>query len=185
MKLSDSDRSFLLSIAKKSVEYGAEHHKLIKIDYENCSKKLLDKAAVFVTLFKDKKLRGCIGSLEPKMSLAENVVKNAYAAAFEDYRFSSVEKSELSFIEYHISILNKPEEILFSSEKDLLKKIRPGIDGLILEEKNKRATFLPSVWNSLNTTTDFLNELKKKAGFTANYFSKTIKVFRYTVENIP
>jgi AmmeMemoRadiSam system protein A len=107
---------------------------------------------------------------------------NAWAAAFTDSRFMPLAASELDDLDVHISILGTPEEIEFDSEQDLVNKIRPGVDGLILEEGFNRGTFLPSVWESVADTREFLNHLKMKAGLPANYWSDTIRIKRYTVE---
>ena len=89
---------------------------------------------------------------------------------------------ELEDLDVHITILGKPEPMVFSSEDDLVKQLRPGIDGLILEAGFNKGTFLPSVWQSLSDSREFLNHLKLKAGLPANYWSEQMKVQRYTVE---
>ncbi|MGW8227546.1 MAG: AmmeMemoRadiSam system protein A, partial [Gammaproteobacteria bacterium] len=109
--------------------------------------------------------------------------QNAYAAAFEDTRFPPLSAAEYDQLEYHISILNPAEAIEFESEADLLQQLQPGIDGLILEERGRRATFLPSVWESLPQAADFLRHLKMKAGLAPDYWSNTLHAQRYTVED--
>jgi len=91
---------------------------------------------------------------------------------------------ELDDLEVHISILSPAEEMTFGSELDLLAQLRPHVDGLILQEGSHRATFLPSVWESLHAPMQFLQQLKLKAGLPAAYWSKTIKAYRYTTESI-
>ncbi len=61
--------------------------------------------------------------------------------------------------------------------------MRPGVDGLILEEGNHRGTFLPAVWESLPSPEDFLRQLKQKAGLPVDYWSNNIRVKRYTTES--
>jgi AmmeMemoRadiSam system protein A len=143
---------------------------------------LMEKRATFVTLTIGGRLRGCIGMLEACRPLAEDVAANACAAAFEDPRFPPLTKKEFEKLEIHISVLSPPEELAFSSEADVLNQIRPGIDGLILQEGFRRGTFLPSVWEELPTKELFWAHLKLKAGLPANYWSKTLRVFRYTTE---
>lgn len=87
-------------------------------------------------------------------------------------------------MEIHLSILTKPELIKFDSEEDLLRQIRPNIDGLILQEGAQRGTFLPSVWESLPEPHDFLCHLKQKAGFDPDYWSDSVKVYRYKCDII-
>ncbi len=145
----------------------------------------MQKRATFVTLTIGGQLRGCIGMLEACRPLAEDVANNAYAAAFEDPRFPPLTKKEFEKLEIHISVLSPPEEMLFSSEEDLLRQIRPGIDGLILQEGFRRGTFLPSVWGELPEKELFWAHLKLKAGLSAAYWADTVRVFRYTTEYFP
>jgi AmmeMemoRadiSam system protein A len=146
---------------------------------------LMEERATFVTLTIGGRLRGCIGMLEAYRSLAEDVAENAHAAAFEDPRFDPLTKKEFEKLEIHISVLSPPEELTFSSEEDVLRQIRPGTDGLILQEGFRRGTFLPSVWEELPAKELFWAHLKRKAGLPANYWSDTLRVFRYTTEYFP
>lgn len=146
---------------------------------------LTEIRATFVTLTIQGRLRGCIGMLKAVRPLIEDVAANACSAAFRDPRFSPVTKEELDKLEIHISVLSPPEEIFFSSEQELLTKIRPGIDGLILQDGPAQGTFLPSVWEQLPQKEQFLAHLKLKAGLPHNYWSDTIRVFRYTAEYFP
>lgn len=146
---------------------------------------LMQKRATFVTLTIGGRLRGCIGMLEACRPLAEDVAENARAAAFEDPRFPPLTLPELAKLEIHISILSPSEEMVFSSESDLLRQIRPGVDGLILQAGFRRGTFLPSVWAELPEKELFLTHLKLKAGLPADYWSDTLRVFRYTTDCFP
>ncbi len=148
----------------------------------NIPDELMEERATFVTIELDGRLRGCIGMLEACRPLAEDVAHNARAAAFKDPRFPPVSSTEFESLEIHISVLSPPEEITFSSETDLLAQIRPGIDGLILQEGFHRGTFLPSVWEELSEKEQFLAHLKLKAGLPNTYWSDTLRVFRYTTE---
>ena len=145
---------------------------------------LKEERATFVTLTIDGNLRGCIGMLEACRPLAEDVAENAVSAAFHDPRFPPLCADEFENLEIHISVLSSPEEMIFSSEEDLLRQIRPGIDGLILQEGFQKGTFLPSVWEELPETEMFFEHLKLKAGLPAGYGSDTLRVFRYTAETI-
>jgi uncharacterized protein len=146
---------------------------------------LREERATFVTLTMDGALRGCIGMLEACRPLAEDVAENAKAAAFRDPRFPPLSEEEFEKIDIHISVLSPPEEITFSSEAGLLEQIRPGTDGLILQEGSRRGTFLPSVWEELPDKEQFLTHLKMKAGLPGSYWSGTLRVFRYTAEYFP
>ena len=180
--LSTENQLLLRELAYKSIRHGLETGKALEINIIEYPAELQAKKATFVTLHRNNELRGCIGILEPLRPLAEDIAYNAWAAAFSDSRFMPVSASELDDLDIHISILGTPEEMNFTSEDDLVKQIRPGVDGLILEKGFNKGTFLPSVWDSLTDSHEFLNHLKLKAGLPADYWSDNIKIKRYTVE---
>ena len=180
--LTQENRQILRELAYSSIRHGLEAGKALEIDISQYPAELQTKKATFVTLHRNTELRGCIGMLKPVRPLAEDIAYNAWAAAFTDNRFMPVKADELDELDIHISILGTPEAMEFTSEDDLLHQIRPGTDGLILEEGLKRGTFLPSVWESLTDAREFLNHLKLKAGLPAGYWSDSIKIQRYTVE---
>ena len=175
-------RQQLHDIAYASIKSGLTSGKASSIDLSKMDTALNTKRATFVTLQKHGELRGCIGMLEPIRPLAEDVAHNAFAAAFSDPRFPPLQAHELEQLDIHISILGTPEKMLFDSEDDLLAQIRPNIDGLIMEEGQRHGTFLPSVWESLAKPRDFLNHLKMKSGLPENYWSDSIVIHRYSVE---
>ena len=180
--LSTENQALLRELAYKSIRHGLETGKALEINITEYPTELQAKKATFVTLHRNKELRGCIGILEPVRPLAADIAYNAWAAAFSDSRFMPVNTDELDELDIHISILGKPEKMDFMSEDDLVEQIRPGIDGLILEKGFNKGTFLPSVWDSLTDSHEFLNHLKLKAGLPANYWSDDIKIKRYAVE---
>ena len=180
--MDENKKQQLHEIAINSIIHGLNTGKPLSLNLDDYDDDLRIKQATFVTLHKQDQLRGCIGTLEPHRPLAEDIAHNAFAAAFSDYRFSAVTTDEVDQLDVHISILATPEDIEFSSEEDLIEQLRPGIDGLILEENNHRGTFLPSVWDSVTDKRDFLNHLKQKSGLASNYWSNTIRIQRYTVE---
>jgi AmmeMemoRadiSam system protein A len=177
-------RQLLLSIARDSIERGLKKNAGRVTPPGDLPPELTEKRATFVTLTIGGHLRGCIGMLEACRPLAEDVASNACAAAFEDPRFPPLTKKEFDRLEIHISVLSPPEELTFSSEEDLLNQIRPGVDGLILQEGFQKGTFLPSVWEQLPETKMFWEHLKMKAGLPPGYWSATLRVFRYTAETI-
>jgi len=180
----EKEKQILLTLVKNSIKYGLENKKVLPIQLSDYPERLQEKRASFITLEINDKLRGCIGCLEAYQPLVLDIANNAYRAAFCDPRFPPITKKELPLLTWHISILSCAEPILFSSEKDLLNKIRPRIDGLIFSDCGQRATFLPSVWDSLETPKEFLQALKGKAGFDKDYWSDTVKVERYTTITI-
>jgi hypothetical protein len=133
-----------------------------------------------VTLHENGELRGCIGALQAYQPLAADVAEHAHAAAFNDPRFPPVAEPELALLHISISVLGAPEPMQFESEQDLLRQLRPGEDGLILQDGPNRGTFLPSVWGSLPDRNDFWRHLKAKAGLPPGHWSDTLKVSRYT-----
>lgn len=184
MSLTKPQQIMLLKLARESIAHGLKNGKALTINPDDYPPELRVLRATFVTLERQHELRGCIGMLEAVRPLVEDVVENAFAAAFADRRFLPLADDELADLELHISILSPAEEMTFSSEADLISQLRPNIDGLILKEGGHRATFLPSVWESLHTPEQFLQHLKQKAGFSASYWSNTLKAYRYTTESI-
>ncbi len=138
--------------------------------------------ATFVTLTQKGQLRGCIGSLEAHRPLSDDLLENARAAAFRDPRFPPLEADELPHTRVEVSILSPAEPMTFTDQADLLRQLRPGVDGLILEHGHHRGTFLPQVWEQLPRPADFLAHLKRKAGLAADFWAPDLKVSRYTVE---
>lgn len=178
-------QQLLLGIARNAISRRLGISDKKNSDSETLPGELMKKRATFVTLTIGGRLRGCIGMLEACRPLAKDVAENAIAAAFEDPRFPPLTKKEFEKLEIHISILSPSEEIKFYSEADLLRQIRPGVDGLILQEGFRRGTFLPSVWEELPKKELFWAHLKLKAGLPANYWSDTLRIFRYTAECFP
>lgn len=139
--------------------------------------------ATFVTLTKGGELRGCVGALEAQRPLAEDVAANARAAAFEDSRFKPLTQDELARTEIEVSLLSTPKTLAFEDQNDLLRKLRPGIDGVILEhpDEGRRGTFLPQVWEDLSDPAHFIARLRLKAGIGAETDLRRCKVRRYRV----
>ncbi len=137
--------------------------------------------ATFVTLKQDGELRGCIGSLEAHRLLAIDVRRNALAAAFNDPRFAPLVAPELAVTTVEVSLLSPVSRVEVADEEDLLARLEPGVDGIVLELGRRRATFLPQVWESLPDPRDFIGALKRKAGMPASFWSPEMRVSRYTV----
>jgi len=184
MSLTKEQGQTLLQVAQKSIQHGLDKSQPLEVEVLDYAKELRETRATFVTLEIDNKLRGCIGTLVAVRPLVSDVAYHAYAAAFSDPRFPGLGRDEFPLLDIHISILSEPEPIDFDSEEDLIQKIRPGKDGLILTEGMYKGTFLPSVWESLSHPRDFLRHLKQKAGLPQNYWSDSIEVQRYTTESI-
>lgn len=184
MSLTKEPSEILLQLAKQAIWHGLETGKPLTVEPRNYAPQLQEQRATFVTLEIDNHLRGCIGTIVAFQPLVSDVAYHAYAAAFTDPRFTKLQREEFPQLEIHIAILSKPELIHCHSESHLLQQLRPGIDGVIITAGKQRATFLPSVWESLTEPHEFLMHLKRKAGLDPYYWSDTLKVERYTVESI-
>ncbi|MBT8339128.1 MAG: AmmeMemoRadiSam system protein B [Desulfatitalea sp.] len=125
------------------------------------------RSSTFVTLKIGDNLRGCIGSLTARNSLAESVRANAVNAAFHDPRFHPLQETELAQVNIEVSVLTQPQPLTYADGKDLVAKLRPGVDGVILRKGNASATFLPQVWEQLPRPEAFLGHLCAKAGLPA------------------
>ena len=180
---SDAQKNQMLQLAKDAIGWGLRYGRPLTVNVADYDDALREPGACFVTLNRHGQLRGCIGSLEARRSLVEDISENAYAAAFRDPRFNPLQASELEDLKLSISVLSPAQPMHFSSEQDLLSQIRPGVDGLILEHGYHRGTFLPSVWEQLPNPVDFLRHLKQKAGLPADFWADDIRVSRYHTES--
>jgi AmmeMemoRadiSam system protein A len=142
---------------------------------------LREPGATFVTLRRLGELRGCVGSILAYRPLLEDVWRNAQASAFHDTRFPPVEPEELPGIAVEVSLLSPPEPLAAASEAEALRRLRPGVDGVIFESGEYRSTFLPQVWEQLPDPRDFLDHLKAKAGLPRGFWSPEVRLSRYTV----
>ena len=175
-------REALLEVARSAIDHGLAHDRDLEVDATAFVRALQEPRATFVTLKRCGQLRGCVGSLEARRPLIADVAGNAYAAAFRDPRFGPLARQESLDLHISVSVLSPPEPLTCIAEADLLRQLRPGIDGLILELGPSRGTFLPSVWESLPEPRTFLQQLKLKAGLPSDYWSDQVHVWRYTSE---
>ncbi len=176
-------RWMLLELAARSIQHGLSDGEPLQPNLLDYPTALRDLRATFVTLEMGGTLRGCIGALTPVRPLVEDVAHNAFAAAFEDPRFPGLASEELWRLEIHVSVLSPTEPLDCISEADLLRQIRPGVDGLILEDGGRRGTFLPSVWEQLPSPAQFFEHLRLKAGMPAGHWSDSLQVSRYTTQS--
>ena len=182
----DQHGDTLMMVAAKAIQNTLAKKGPLRINLASFPKELQDHGACFVTLNKDGKLRGCIGSIQAWRPLVTDVAENACKAAFQDTRFPNLSAQELtdSDISLHISVLSPQSPMSFSSEEDLVSQLRPGVDGIVLVEGKKRGVFLPVVWESLPEPQKFLNHLKRKAGLPEDYWSDTLQAFRYATRGV-
>jgi AmmeMemoRadiSam system protein A len=163
-ELTEEEGKHLLSVARKTIEEALTQKgekEPLDLLY---SPKFSEKRGTFVTLTIDGSLRGCIGHIIPQESLLDGVRINAINAAFRDPRFRPLSKNEFEKTKIEISVLTTPKALSYSDANDLLMKLRPGIDGVIIKKGYHQATFLPQVWEQLPDKKSFLTHLCLKAG---------------------
>ena len=182
-RLSDEERSYLLKLARQSLEAAVNKQPPPRILPGDLSSQLSTPGASFVTLTIRGMLRGCVGALEPYQSLANDVSEHAVAAGLQDFRFPPVRPEELSQIEIEISRLTMPQPLHYSTPESLLHSLRPGVDGVVLRDGMRKATFLPQVWEKLPDPVEFLEHLCAKMGADPGLWKrKKLDVSVYQVE---
>ena len=177
-----AERQTLLQLARDAIRSPLSGEQNFNLNLQLFTDHLKEKRACFVTLNRHGRLRGCIGSLSAHRPLVVDVAHNAQAAAFKDPRFPRLTLEEFHDTELHISILTEPQPLAVESREDLLKKLRPGIDGLIIMENGRQATYLPSVWEQLPTPAQFVTELRRKAGLPGDGWDSSTRVMTYQTE---
>jgi AmmeMemoRadiSam system protein A len=163
-RLTPEEGKVLLALAAKTVQEVVRDGTEPSVDLAELPESLSQRRACFVTLNKNGQLRGCIGSIFPGEPLGQAVVRRARGAAIEDSRFPRVEPEELDELEIEVSVLTVPRRLEFESPEDLLRKLRPEVDGVVLRLGRRQATYLPQVWEQLPDAETFLTRLSEKAG---------------------
>jgi AmmeMemoRadiSam system protein A len=183
-KLSDEEGKKLLAVARRTIEQKLLHQEEAPKGADTDIPVIFrEHRGTFVTLTKGGNLRGCIGHIIPQESLIEGIRINALNAAFRDPRFQPLTREEWGKVQIEISILTDPEPLPYSDAEDLLKKIRTGIDGVIIKKGYHQATFLPQVWEQLPKKEEFLTHLCLKAGLEGNAWKKqALEVSTYQVQ---
>jgi len=183
-KLTIEEQNLLLRLAREAMERGVRGENMPPLDPAALPAPLRENGSAFVTLTVRGQLRGCIGSLEAHRSLAEDVRDHAVAAALRDPRFHPVEEAELNGIKIEVSRLTPPVPLEYTDADDLLSKLCPYVDGVILRDGTyQRATFLPQVWEKIPDRAEFLNNLCQKMGAKPDLWrTKHLDVLIYKVE---
>ncbi len=184
--LTEKQGNILVRLARQTI---AEHLDL-DVDEPLGPEELTDPElqagrGVFVTLNKRGALRGCIGSLVGQESIVDGIRRHAINAAFHDSRFPPVEAKEFPELQIDISVLSEPRSLAYTDGDDLIKKLRPGVDGVILKSSDGRgATFLPQVWEQVPDPQLFLGHLCRKAGLAdTDWQSGELEVETYQVQH--
>jgi hypothetical protein len=182
-QLSGEEQLLLLRLARQALEYGVNRRPFGALDLSALPQRLREPGATFVTLTEGGALRGCVGALEAYQPLAEDVREHAIAAALQDFRFPPVRPEELEMIDIEISRLTPATPLEYDKPEDLPKLLRPGVDGVVLRDGMRRATFLPQVWEKLPDPEEFLDHLCVKMGVGENYWRyHRLQVYTYQVE---
>jgi AmmeMemoRadiSam system protein A len=181
--LSDADRKLLLEIARQAIQTVADRQRLLRLAVDEYSSGLQQDGASFVTLTISEQLRGCIGTLEAYQPLVLDVQEHAAAAASEDYRFPPVRPEEVPLLQIEISRLTPTQPLPYENWMDLINKLRPGLDGVLIRDGVRRATFLPQVWEKVPDPQEFMSHLCIKMGAPSDHWRMhKMDVYTYQVE---
>lgn len=182
-RIDDGGRRTLLDAARRGIALRLRNNAVPHVELDRAKTPLLAaRRASFVTIEMDGRLRGCIGSLQPVMPLATDVVVNACKAATADPRFPPLTEAELQRVSIHVSILSHARPIPCANEAELLRGLQPDVDGLIIRDGQRQSLFLPSVWSSIPDPKSFVRQLKLKAGLGADHWSPGFRAWRFTTE---
>lgn len=181
-----AEKKFILQLAHQSIEHYFNSREILSIQPTQLpSQQLKERRACFVTLELNGNLRGCVGHLESVQPLYLDIIDNAVFAAFQDTRFYPLTEVEFKNIDIEVSVLTVPEPLEFIDWQELAKKLRPNLDGVIIQRGIHGATYLPQVWENLPAKDEFLSSLCLKAGLAADDWQKSgMKVWTYQVEII-
>ena len=184
-ELTDDELQQLVDVARHAVESAVLRGTTYHPDVADFPPDLGEPGATFVTLRRQGRLRGCIGTLADVAPLVVAVADRARAAALADPRFEPVGPTELDDLEVSVSVLSQPAALPVTSHTDLLAALRPGTDGLVVDAGPYRATFLPSVWEELPDPQEFVDALWRKAGLRPRDWPHGIRISRYTAQHAP
>ncbi len=184
-RLTEDDRAQLAKLAVGGVRYASQHDAVLPLTLTEYTPHLQAPGASFVTLEQAGRLRGCIGALEATRPLALDVVHHAWAAARRDPRFPPVPPGIVEQLTITVSVLSPPQPLAVTDEDALCQQLQPGVDGVIITAQAGQATFLPQVWAQLPDPRQFVQQLKRKAGWPGHGWPPDACVATYTVDSIP
>jgi hypothetical protein len=184
MELSVPEKDLLISQARLALENACRGEMQPEGSLLDFPPGLQAPGASFVTLYKGNSLRGCVGSVEARRPLVEDVRENAVAAGFSDYRFSPLQEQELASLSLEISVLSPLQPLGKLQGELLVPKLRPALDGVLLKDGSLRGIFLPKVWQKLPEPDDFLSHLCQKMGLLPSYWkSMPLEVFIFQTQD--
>ena len=142
-----------------------------------------EPCGTFVTLrWTDGRLQGCIGNLEPRRGIAEEVAHNSVAAGTLDPRATRIRLDDVDSLDVELSILSPLEKIEASSEAEARAQIEKGVHGVVFAHGSRRSTFLPVMWERFESMDTFMRELKEKAGYPPDFWDEKCRLYRYTAD---
>ncbi|MGR5176506.1 AmmeMemoRadiSam system protein A [Vibrio parahaemolyticus] len=181
-KFSDSELSMLLDVVEHTIHCYINQLPLPEILIQDYPEALQSPGACFVTLHVGGQLQGCIGTVVAQIPLVLEVERKTRSAACQDRRFTPLQREQINDLTIEVSVLTPPQPLSIESEQDLLCYLKHRKCGVILSDGYRSALFLPQVWEALPAPTDFLNHLKQKAGWHADYWSDDISVQTFDVQ---
>jgi AmmeMemoRadiSam system protein B/AmmeMemoRadiSam system protein A len=166
--------------ARASISHGLSHGTPLPLQAAALPSALRLPGACFVTLYHGGRLRGCVGSLQAWRRLDVDLLDNAYKAAFGDGRFAPLTAEEWPQVSLSLTLLTPPQPLEVRNRADLLERLRPGVDGLIVQDGSARAIFLPMVWQQIPIPEDFLAHLLQKANLPPNHWTPSLRAYHFT-----
>ncbi len=182
--MNKKDKKYLLKLARRAIQKYFQDEGVFQIDKDDLPQSLKEKKGIFVTLWKNDKLRGCIGDLESKKPIYQTVIDNCLASALLDPRFTALKNDELNDIKIEISVLSELKKLPnFTNSDSFLKYLDKCKSGLLIKKGSHQATFLPQVWEDLTSTELFISHLCEKAGLDKNEWKKMdLEIYQYSAE---
>lgn len=177
--LTEEEKREILKLARLAIRSIFERSQKEELEKQ---KRIVERigvsGGVFVTLTKNKELRGCIGYILPIKPFSNLLVDAAISSATKDPRFDPLEKEEIDQVEIEVSILSEPKKI------ESISEIEVGKHGLIVRRGPFQGLLLPQVavehnWDKIT----FLQYTCIKAGLSPNdYKDKETEIFIFTAE---
>ena len=182
--MNKENKKYLLKIARRAVQKYFQDEGIFQIEEDELSQSLKEKKGTFVTLWENDELRGCVGNLEGKKPIYQSVIDNCLSSALLDSRFTALKSDELSNIKIEISILSELKKLPdFTNNDSFLKYLNKYKPGLLIKKGAYQATFLPQVWEDLNSAKLFISHLCEKAGLEKDEWKKMdLEIYQYSAE---
>ena len=182
--MNKENKKYLLKLARRAIQKYFEDEGILKIDEDDLPQILKEKRGTFVTLWKNNKLRGCIGNLENEKPIYQSVMDNCLASALFDTRFTPLKYDELNDIKIEISILSELKKLPdFTSSDSFLEYLDKYKPGLLIKKGGYQATFLPQVWDNLTSAESFISHLCEKAGLDKDEWKNMkLEIYQYGAE---